>query len=109
MYVSLLVNPIYLPERSFVERIGQFQQMFAIEKKEIPCDHQAKQTLREPKNFYKGKTPHQRFACQSSQARSTNDPVVMFGDAFPAKKLFTFRAPRHGFAHHMVKTALIGK
>jgi hypothetical protein len=96
-----------LPERSFMERIGQFQKRFADQKKEKPDDKNAERALHEAQQFQKRRTMRLRGACQFFQTRSAEDAVVVFGDALAAVKLRTFRTARYCLACGMVETTLM--
>lgn len=98
-----------LPERSFVERRGDFQQAFADEKKEIPREQKAEGELRQPEELRKPKPLHQRRSRRFFQADRAQNAVVMLGDAFAAEKLFAFGAAGDGFARGVIEATLMGE
>jgi hypothetical protein len=100
---------VHLPERSFVERVGQFQQTFADEKKEKPGEQNSERELREAENFGENKSLREGLARQSFQAGGTNNAVIVFGDAFAAEALQTFRATGHGLARGVIEATLMGE
>ena len=89
-----------------MERRGNFQQDFANEKKEIPCEKKSENKLRKTENLREAKSPGQRRACQFFQANGTEHAVVVLGDTFAAEKLFAFGTAGNGFARGVIETTL---
>jgi hypothetical protein len=98
-----------LPERSFVEGVGQFQQAFTDQKEKIPCDENAKRALDEAKNLRERKALRQRLVRELFKASCADGAVFMLGDAFATEELFAFRTACHGFAHGMIETTLMSE
>jgi hypothetical protein len=71
-----------------------------------PGDKQSRQTLKssqcsnETAPLREGRIDH------FPETSGANDPVIVFGDAFPAIKMSAVRAARRGLSQRMIETAL---
>ncbi len=92
-----------------MERRRQLQQTFTNEKEEKPGDQDSAGALGKAQESHKCGTPGERRARQFFQTKSADHAVVMFGDALAAEVLSALRAARHGLAHGMVETTLLGQ
>jgi hypothetical protein len=106
---SFPVNPIHLPERVLVKRIGQLQQILADQKKEEPGDQNAEGALRHTEKLREGESLPERPARQFFQADGAEHAVVVFGDTFAAEKLFAFGTTRHSFTGGVIEATLVGQ
>lgn len=98
-----------LPERSFVEGAGQFQQAFTDQKEKIPRDQNAERTLDEAKNLREREALRQGLVRELFKASCADGAVFMLGDAFATEELFAFRTACHRLARGMIKTTLMSE
>ena len=107
VFVSFLVNPFRVPQRSFVEGRRDFEEAVANQKKKNqatmrPAAHWARRmSVTNAGRLARG-------TCASFfRQGGANEAVVEFGDAFAAKETSAFRAAGHGLAHGMIEAALL--
>ena len=98
-----------LPQRSFVEGTGQFQQGFTDEKEKIPCDQNAERAWDEAKYLREREALRQGQVGELFKANGADGAVFMLGDAFATEKLFAFRTASHGLARGMIETTLMSE
>ena len=92
-----------------MERSRDFQQCFANQKKEEPRRQNRETTLGQPRHSEERRTFCKRNLGQFFQAGGTHHAIRVLCHAFPAEKLFAFRAAGHRFAPDMVETAEVGE
>ena len=90
-----------------MERRGYGKQSFANGVKEKPKQQYAEQTLHDAHKTDETLALGQTRCGEFQQAGGADEPIIVFGDAFAAKKMAALRAARRRFTLRVIEATLM--